>query len=170
MDDLKNKQLRNGVGVRKRAWDGLGPRDRVLDAIVQQLFVPFFSFFALVLTEIVIGRIVGAPFSVTSQLLEFLLGVIGFGLISGLAVYRISPGFAESGKGIWILPVLMLTACIAADSRYSPLTEVLGEYFLPPNQYAGGGLLIVLITYPACATLAYSSAIFLASRSVRGVA
>jgi hypothetical protein len=149
------------------------PEIRFLPWLAQQIAAPALPLMWALLTASVppalgtyAGTYVGQPLEIAIEILwSFVIGW-GFAFALALAVRRVFPSASRSGKCVWVLPLLMLTAGFIWDCTLFPFRQAISEvlYYGAEGEASLG---FFLITFPTCSCIIYSLAMYLADRMVR---
>jgi hypothetical protein len=141
--------------------------------LAQQIAAPFVPLMWALLTANVPPALARYAGSYTGQPPEIAIEVlwsfvIGWGLAFALAlaVRYVFPGASRSGKWVWVLPLLILTAGFIWECTLFPFRQAIKDAFY----YGSAGeasLGFSLITFPTCSCIVYSLAMYLAEKKAR---
>jgi hypothetical protein len=112
------------------------------------------------------GTYVSQPLEIAIEILwSFVVGW-GWAFALALAVRRVFPSASRSGKWVWVLPLLMLTAGFLWDCTLFPLRQAISEllYYGSAGEASWGFL---LFTSPTCSCIVYSFAMYIADRMAK---
>jgi hypothetical protein len=112
------------------------------------------------------GTYVGQPLEITIEIVWYFVIGWGLGFALALAVRCVFPSASRSGKWVWVLPLLMLTAGFIWDCTLFPFRQAISEllYYGSAGEASWG---FVLFTSPTCSCIVYSLAMYLADRVAR---
>lgn len=87
------------------------------------------------------------------------------GFSGGRLIQSKYPHFAVSGRWVWVLPCIFVSALLLVFVTYThtPLSRSLADLFSPPNDLAGV-LGVLFVTYPTLGCVGYSLGIRVESR------
>src|SRR5665213_992448 len=84
-------------------------------------------------------------------------------LFCGFLVQRFMPGFASSGRWVWLLPSFLLFAMLVSSLHSGIFARDVSDLFYPSNQ-GEAGWAVMLATYPTLGCLGYSLGIIFRAR------
>jgi hypothetical protein len=92
------------------------------------------------------------------------VGMWGIGFFLGLAVHRVFPKAARTGRRIWALPMLTSLVFFIGDWIHFSFAHVVTEFFFGTGE---DGWVVIFVTLPTCSCILYSAAMALAGAHLR---